>query len=216
MLHRRVGDHEVRVGPHFLPVPHMRRPARTVNDALRDRIVSLQHSCCAACGDMLEESPSVDGGRLYDIDHIIPHAALGSCKPHNLMALCLVCHRAKTRTEAALCRGSRKAWRAATRAHREDGGCARLVCFWGHAIISPWFVEAHRCPDGRGPFFIIDEVASVPVMRAVSLLSSDEECGGLHDSLIVRFFAPRLAEAKAREEKERDNPFGVYMYKSRA
>lgn len=57
---------------------------------------------------VLREEPNCRcGRRASEVDHIIPKAEGGTNERSNLQALCSVCHRTKTMTEAA--RGSRRA-----------------------------------------------------------------------------------------------------------
>jgi 5-methylcytosine-specific restriction endonuclease McrA len=61
---------------------------------LRNLLIFRQDGKCALCGGAL--------GPEFEVDHIIPWAAGGPTILSNLEALCLKCHRIKTRS----CHGS--------------------------------------------------------------------------------------------------------------
>lgn len=160
-VHRRYGNHRVRVGPHFLRVPKKRCRARAVTSGMRDAILKAQNMRCAGCDSVVREIQST-GHALFDIDHVVPHSLGGPCEPPNLVALCLACHRAKTTLEAAHCGCVGRRVRDLTKRMRRNGSAAArdaLLCFWCLDVVSPYFEASHRCAPGKGPFIIMDELS---------------------------------------------------------
>jgi 5-methylcytosine-specific restriction protein A len=82
-----------------------RHPTGTVNQTTRRRIMARDGYRCYRCG-----------AEAAEVDHIVPVSEGGTNDPTNLAAICIPCHRAKTRAEAARGR-ARRATRRPTPRH---------------------------------------------------------------------------------------------------
>lgn len=65
---------------------------RSLSQTRRAEIVAAQHDCCAECGN-----PLVPGH--YEFDHIQALEHDGDNAPDNWRALCVPCHKLKTRAD---------------------------------------------------------------------------------------------------------------------
>lgn len=72
--------------------------------SLRREICTKQNSKCNLCGCKfeiikVEYEEDYDYWEFFDVDHIIPRALGGKTTIENLQAICLECHRKKTKDD---------------------------------------------------------------------------------------------------------------------